>query len=431
MSLTTVDAFLKIYAGLSTCASKCLETQFQTSLGLSTQNGVFHLDNLFNVCFESGDNSAVQPQTSFPFIAGFSDCLTQNRCRDGKIVQNFFRENCRVLTPIAERSARLDTIAEHGRNQPWNPYYASNMTNFDWMNLRDSLKSIINFNQFGPVFVRLAWHDVATCGNNDDGYHGGPHATMMLENPSLPANRGLQRAISAMEPLYKKFDGKISRADLWSYAGAVAVVVMGGPAVDSWQPGRNDVTSLAQIDLTDPLNKIPAATWDANLIFPKFAAMGFSVSDAAALITGAHGIGRAHREYSGYHGPWTEVENTFNNYYGQFYTIPVPQQPIDVVRERGASDPNATSFQTIGFSAVNGAQMMNLPSDLAMVGHFLSTNNAAFLSYAAPGAAGKRNFFSAWPDAYGRLLRACLDPAQLGPAVSTDPTDPFGFMSNA
>ncbi|KAI9328073.1 ascorbate peroxidase [Obelidium mucronatum] len=175
------------------------------------------------------------------------------------------------------------------------------MTNYDWVNLREAIKTIVQVKQYGPVFLRLAWHDSAT-GNIWTGT-GGPHSTMSLQDPEDPQNKGLQRAIDALDPLYDIYDGKISRADLWSYAGAVAVRVMGGPNT-KWRPGRNDITHLSQARLKSPDNNIPLATDNWPTIVNKFKSMGLNESDIAALIHGGHGVGRCHREYSGYHGPW-------------------------------------------------------------------------------------------------------------------------------
>ncbi|KAJ3037838.1 heme peroxidase, partial [Rhizoclosmatium hyalinum] len=196
---------------------------------------------------------------------------------------------------------------------------------------------------------------------------------MLLQDPEDPQNKGLQRAIDALAPLYDIYDDKISNADLWSYAGALAVRVMGGPVIP-WRPGRNDITDIKQARLGEA-NRIPSAkdSWKTQL--DKFAKFGMNRTDLAALIHGGHG-------------------------------------------------------------PVNGASVMELPSDLEVVMGITDAANAPKPGTFGPNAdqkflafsVDKDYFYKYFTDVFVRLLEVTLDNSKLGGYVSTDPTDPFGWV---
>ena len=55
------------------------------------------------------------------------------------------------------------------------------------------------------------------------------------------ANNGLSLARELMEGIKRKHPGA-SYADLWTFAGGVAIEEMGGPQI-AWKPGRIDAKS--------------------------------------------------------------------------------------------------------------------------------------------------------------------------------------------
>ncbi|KAJ3312705.1 hypothetical protein HDU76_002824 [Blyttiomyces sp. JEL0837] len=291
----------------------------------------------------------------------------------------------------------------------WSPYYKANMTAYDWMNVRYSVVDLVS-KGFGPVLLRLAWHDAAT--GNWDLKTGGPHATINVQVPADPANKGLARAIHALAPVYEKFDGKISQADLWSFAGAVAVKAMGGPTT-KWRPGRNDLTDISQAKLTDA-NAIPNPLDSVDKMRKKFQSMRLNDTDVAALLLGGHGVGRCHREYSGYHSSWTGQENTFSNFYN--LQPDISEYKLENLTIHGGvhGETKIKSYQYNGVSPVNGVKVMQLPSDVTLVSD--PAINAALGGFGTTDA-----FFPVWSDAFGRLLETNLDPAFLGDFVSTDP----------
>ncbi|KAJ3064984.1 hypothetical protein HDU99_004306, partial [Rhizoclosmatium hyalinum] len=336
--------FQTFYSALPACPKKCLSSQFLMTQGtFDLIAGLVTSDDV--IYFAREPNS----------VKTFLDCAIASCKADGQALENWNASLISITTgAIAEDKVDLAVAKpDNASTVAWSPYYTSGMTNYDWINLREGVKTIIQVRQFGPVFLRLAWHDAST-GNVVDGT-GGPHATMNLQDPEDPENKGLQRAIDALEPLYEVYQKKISRADLWSFAGAVAVRVMGGPVIP-WRPGRNDITDIKQARL-GPGNRIPGATdsWETQVA--KFKKLGLNSTDLGALIYGGHGVGRCHRQYSGYHGPWTGQENTFSNFHGTL---------LRRGTSKNVSLPEINSWQLNDTNPVNGGLVMLLPSDLAM-----------------------------------------------------------------
>ncbi|KAJ3290904.1 hypothetical protein HDU79_002859 [Rhizoclosmatium sp. JEL0117] len=402
--------FFATVESLPDCAKYCLQSAFQVTLGVSHLDaGVITREDIVFAC---------QDPTLDDVLQSCKTCQQEG-------VQFFwteaFSDTCR--SALSQDTVDINVSKGLSYSSPdWSPYYNTTMTNFDWINLREGIKSIIQMKQYGPVILRLSWHDAAT-GNVFDGT-GGPHATMLIQDPQDSHNKGLQRAIDALAPLYKKYQTKISNADLWSYAGAVAIRVMGGPVI-SWRPGRNDITNIRQARLTEA-NRIPDAKDSWHALIKKFETLGMNATDFAALIHGGHGVGRCHREYSGYYGPWTGQENTFSNFYG----TPLGKSP-----SKNESLPEINSWQLTSTNEVNGGQILALPSDNVMITGILDLDHSPTPGVPGPNADrifqsfdNKDSFFKYFAPVFGRLLEVTLDGTKLGGWVSTDPADPFGWI---
>lgn len=163
-----------------------------------------------------------------------------------------------------------------------------------------------------PTLIRLAWHAAGTYSVFDK--TGGSNGATMRFAPECNwgANAGLAGARTFLEGVKKKHS--ISYADLWTFAGGVAVEHMGGPSI-SWRPGRTDAdkgTVVPDGRLPGANSGCPAAT--NSHIRDIFYRMGFNDQEIVALI-GAHAVGRCHLEASGFWGPWTNAESTFSNEY--------------------------------------------------------------------------------------------------------------------
>jgi cytochrome c peroxidase len=89
----------------------------------------------------------------------------------------------------------------------------------------------------------------------------------------------------------------ISYSDLWTLAGVTVVQELGGPTVP-WRPGRQDGDSTA----CTPDGRLPNAAKGPPHLRNIFYRMGFDDREIVAL-SGAHALGRAHTNRTGYEGP--------------------------------------------------------------------------------------------------------------------------------
>jgi cytochrome c peroxidase len=161
---------------------------------------------------------------------------------------------------------------------------------------------------YGPIYVRLAWHSSGTY-DKETNTGGSNYATMRFEPESLHgANNGLGVARARMEEIKKEFPW-ISYGDLWTLGGVVGVQELGGPKIP-WRPGRID--GFAK-DAT-PDGRLPDASQAQDHLRAIFYRMGFNDQDIVAL-SGAHALGRCHKDRSGFDGPWTFSPVTFSNSY--------------------------------------------------------------------------------------------------------------------
>lgn len=161
----------------------------------------------------------------------------------------------------------------------------------------------------GPVIVRLAWHSSGTYDKESD-TGGSNGAGMRYEQEGCdPANAGLEHARNFLEPIKEKHPW-ISYADLWTLAGVVAIKAMGGPEI-AWKPGRTDFTNTKFIP---PRGRLPDGAQGADHLRHVFYRMGFNDQEIVAL-SGAHNLGRCHKDRSGFDGPWVINPTRFANTY--------------------------------------------------------------------------------------------------------------------
>lgn len=149
------------------------------------------------------------------------------------------------------------------------------------------------------TFIRLAWHASGTYSGIDGS--GGSNGARMRFNPeaSWGANAGLNVAREALEPVKAKFPS-ISYADLYTFAGVVAVEEAGGPKIP-FSTGREDMPdgSTSPEDGRLPDADKGARTKTIQHIRDIFYRMGFNDQEIVALL-GAHAMGRCHTDRSGY-----------------------------------------------------------------------------------------------------------------------------------
>ncbi|KAJ3295532.1 hypothetical protein HDU79_009045 [Rhizoclosmatium sp. JEL0117] len=254
----------------------------------------------------------------------------------------------------------------------------------NWFALENDIKGILKNPQWddghiGPVLVRLAWHASGTYSKKDN--TGGSDGATMRFNPESTdgANAGLEKARAMLEPLKQKHPN-VSRADLWTLAGVVAIEAMQGPRTP-WYPGRTDKEKPKTAEIP-PNGRLPDASQGSSHIRDVFYRMGFNDRDIVAL-SGAHTLGRCHTDRSGYTGPWTNTPTRFSN---QYFKL--------LVNETWTKKEWNGPLQYEDSSK----ELMMLPTDMALIW------DAKFKPIVEEYAADKELFFKDFAAAFGKLL---------------------------
>eukprot|EP00190_Bangiopsis_sp_CCMP1999_P007649 CAMPEP_0198725284 /NCGR_PEP_ID=MMETSP1475-20131203/2613_1 /TAXON_ID= ORGANISM="Unidentified sp., Strain CCMP1999" /NCGR_SAMPLE_ID=MMETSP1475 /ASSEMBLY_ACC=CAM_ASM_001111 /LENGTH=254 /DNA_ID=CAMNT_0044487031 /DNA_START=168 /DNA_END=935 /DNA_ORIENTATION=+ len=177
----------------------------------------------------------------------------------------------------------------------------------DLNGLHDELMKMYDDVPCQPIMVRLAWHDAGTY-HKDMGVPGPDASIRFVEEKGHGANKGLDWAMDKLEPLKKKFPD-ISYADLYQYASVVAIEHAGGPKIP-FHLGRKDATP----DDCTPDGRLPDGDKGVSHLRDIFYRMGFN-DEEIVVLSGAHTLGKAHKERSGFEGPWTHQMHKFDNSY--------------------------------------------------------------------------------------------------------------------
>lgn len=233
--------------------------------------------------------------------------------------------------------------------------------------------------------MRLAWHSSGTY-DKSTGKGGSNGATMRFEpEKSDGANSGLSKAQDFLEPIKRKHPW-ITYADLWTLAGCVAIEQMNGPKIE-WYPGRIDYTE-EQVKNNPSLVPQPGFLPDASLgqqhVRDVFYRMGFNDQEIVALM-GAHSLGRAHKDRSGFDGPWTHTPTRMSN---QFYKL--------LVKSKWAARKWDGPKQYTG-DGINSKLMM-LETDMSM------TSDQQFAKWTKIYAEDKERFFDDFAKVFAKLI---------------------------
>ena len=214
--------------------------------------------------------------------------------------------------------------------------YAEAFSSLDLAEVRRDLEQVLttsqpwwpaDFGNYGPLFIRMAWHAAGTYRIHDG--RGGAGAGMQRFAPlnSWPDNANLDKARRLLWPVKKKYGNKLSWADLLVFAGTVSLDSMGlqtfgfaGGREDVWEPDEDvywgpesewlgDERYTGTRDLESPLAAVqmgliyvnpegPNGTPDpiaaAHDIRETFARMAMNDEETVALIAGGHTFGKTH-----------------------------------------------------------------------------------------------------------------------------------------
>lgn len=210
------------------------------------------------------------------------------------------------------------------------------------------------------------------------------------------ANAGLKHARDFLEPIKAKFPW-ISYSDLWTLAGACAIQELGGPAIP-WRPGRQD----KDVASCTPDGRLPDAAKDQKHIRAIFGRMGFDDREMVALV-GAHALGRAHTDRSGFEGAWNFSPTVFTN---EFFRLLVEEN----WSARKWNGPTQFTDKTT-------STLMMFPTDLALV------KDKGFKEHVYRYAKDSDVFFKEFSDVFVKLL-------ELGVPFNSKPEDRFVFKAS-
>ena len=149
--------------------------------------------------------------------------------------------------------------------------YAKEFEKLDYYGLKKDLYDLMtdskdwwpaDFGNYGPLFIRMAWHSAGTyrIGDGRGGAGNGDQRLSPLN--SWPDNVNLDKARRLLWPIKQKYGDKISWADLMILTGNCAFDIMGlktigfgGGREDVWEP--QDIYWGDGVDQQLPSNKIP------------------------------------------------------------------------------------------------------------------------------------------------------------------------------
>ncbi len=183
-----------------------------------------------------------------------------------------------------------------------------------------------DYGNYGPLFIRMAWHSAGTyrIGDGRGGAGGGQQRFDPLN--SWPDNANLDKARRLLWPVKQKYGNKLSWADLMVLTGNVALENMGfktfgfgGGREDEWEPDLvywgpesqflDDGRYSGDRELENPLaavqmgliyvnpegpNGNPDPLLAAKDIRETFGRMAMNDEETVALIAGGHTLGKMH-----------------------------------------------------------------------------------------------------------------------------------------
>ena len=235
---------------------------------------------------------------------------------------------------------RLDLSALRQESPQSNPLgagfdYAAGFNTLDLDAVKADIATVLTTSQswwpadygnYGPFFVRMAWHSAGTyrIADGRGGAGGGQQRFEPLN--SWPDNVSLDKARRLIWPIKQKYGAKLSWADLIELSGTVALEQMGfktigfaGGRVDDWEPDtvywgpENKMLADQRYSGDHHLEK-PLAAVQMGLIYVNpegpngnpdpiaaakdtrdtFARMAMDDEETVALIAGGHTFGKAH-----------------------------------------------------------------------------------------------------------------------------------------
>ena len=235
---------------------------------------------------------------------------------------------------------QLDLSVLHQHNPRGNPLgmdfdYAEEFQKLDVKALKKDIVDVMRTSQdwwpadwghYGPLFIRLTWHQAGTYRIEDGRGGGGDGGQRFAPLNSWPDNANLDKARRLLWPVKQKYGQKISWADLLVLAGNVALEDMGFKTFgfafgrpDIWEPEEifwgpedawlGDERYAGERELQGPLGAVqmgliyvnpegpngnPDPMKAAHDIRETFRRMAMNDEETVALIAGGHTFGKTH-----------------------------------------------------------------------------------------------------------------------------------------
>lgn len=250
--------------------------------------------------------------------------LTENQTKPNE----FWWPNKINLSPLRAQSKESSPYGD-------NYNYAKEFAKIDLKILKEDIKKVMTTSQdwwpadygnYGPFFIRLAWHSAGTYRAQDG--RGGAGGGQMRFEPlnSWPDNANLDKARRLLWPVKQKYGKQLSWADLMVLSGNVALESMGfetigfaGGRMDDFEPDlvywgpENQFMESDRFDKNGKLHKnLGATTMGLIYVNPEgpngsgdalaaaaqireaFGRMGMDDEETVALIAGGHSLGKTH-----------------------------------------------------------------------------------------------------------------------------------------
>ena len=242
---------------------------------------------------------------------------------------------------------RIDLLSQHSsKSDPLGKSfnYREAFKTLDYEALKNDLRKLMtqsqdwwpaDFGNYGPQFIRMAWHSAGTYRVGDGRGGGGRGQQRFAPLNSWPDNVNIDKSRRLLWPIKQKYGQQISWADLMILTGNVALETMGfrtfgfaGGREDVWEPDQdvywgseaawlalsNDPNNKSsrysgERDLDNPLAAVqmgliyvnpegpdgnPDPVAAAKDIRETFKRMAMNDEETVALIAGGHTFGKTH-----------------------------------------------------------------------------------------------------------------------------------------
>jgi len=283
---------------------------------------------LFTSCNNTENKEDMEAKGECPFGFGEKKSTGQIIKGEGTTNQDWW-PNRLDLSVLRQNSALSDPMGESFD-------YETEFKSIDYQELKKDIAAMMtdskewwpaDFGNYGPFFIRMAWHSAGTYRTGDG--RGGSREGQQRFAPinSWPDNANLDKARRLLWPIKQKYGKKISWADLMILTGNVAYETMGfetigfaGGREDVWEPASNvywgseskwldDNRYSKDRELEKPLaavqmgliyvnpegpNGKPDPVAAAIDIRETFGRMGMNDEETVALIAGGHTVGKTH-----------------------------------------------------------------------------------------------------------------------------------------